>query len=233
MALVDIGGLVSPLILAPLHDVLARFGQLIANGSLARDSAATLLRWVSGFGFGAILGTLAGLALGVLPGVYRVMEGPLEFMRAMPVTAIFPLFLMVFGIGDSSKIAMAFLPTFLLMLVNARYGVAHASPERRRAVKIFGGTGWQIFRCVVFFEALPQIFIGLRLALSLSLIVTVVSEMFIGTETGLGQRIYDSYLTSSVTTLYALLLVLGFVGYALNKISIALEKRIVFWAGRA
>jgi ABC-type nitrate/sulfonate/bicarbonate transport system permease component len=230
---VDCFALVNPILLPPLKEVVLRLSELLTNGSLARDFLATIQRWTLGFGLGASLGITAGLVLGVTPRLYRILEGPLEFLRAMPVTAIFPLFLMIFGLGDASKIAMAFLPTFLLLLINASYGVFHASLERRRAVQIFGATPWQIFRYVVFFESLPQIFIGLRLALSLSLIVTVVSEMFIGTDTGLGQRIYDSYLTNSVTTLYALLLVLGLVGYVLNKISLSFEKRLVFWAGRA
>lgn len=230
---VDVLKIVNPMLLPPLQDVLVRLGQLAVDGSLGHNFLATMMRWTYGFGLGATLGVVVGLALGVMPRLYRVLEGPIEFLRAMPVTAIFPLFLMVFGIGDASKIAMAFLPTFLLMLINASYGVAHASPERRCAAQVFGANRWQVFRYVVFFEALPQIFIGFRLALSLSLVVTVVSEMFIGTDTGLGQRIYDSYLTGSVTTLYAFLLVLGLVGYAINKISMAIEKRLVFWAGRA
>ncbi len=224
---------VSPLLLPPLTDVLTRLAQLTFSGTLLADTQATLLRWAQGFGLGAVLGTLAGLGLGTAPRLYRWLEGVIEFFRALPVTAIFPLFLMIFGIGDASKIAMAFLPTFLLMLINASYGVLHASRDRRRAAQVFGATPFQIFRYVVFWEALPQIFIGLRLALSLSLVVTVVSEMFIGTDTGLGQRIYDSYLTNAVTTLYALLLVLGLLGYGLNKLSMSLEKRCVTWAGRA
>jgi NitT/TauT family transport system permease protein len=229
----DLCHIANPLLLPPVKEIIIRLWQITMNGSLARDLAATMCRWAQGFAWGVVLGTLVGLGLGVMPGLYRIVEGPIEFLRAMPVTAIFPLFLMIFGIGDGSKIAMAFLPTFLLMLINASYGVLHASRDRRRAAQVFGASHWQIFRYVVFFEALPQIFIGLRLAVSLSLIVTVVSEMFIGTDTGIGQRIYDSYLTNSVTTLYALLLVLGLVGYALNKVSMEVEKRCVSWAGRA
>jgi len=230
---VDVFRLVDPLLLPPLCDVILRLVELITNGSLTRDIAATLARWIQGFGLGIFLGTSLGLLLGIMPRIYRIVGGPLDFFRGIPVTAIFPLFLMIFGIGDASKIAMAFLPTFLLMIINASYGVIHTSPERRRALQIFGANRIQVFYHVVFFEALPQIFIGVRLSVSLSLMVTVVSEMFIGTDTGLGQRIYDSYLTSSVSTLYAYLLVLGLIGYGLNKASVYLEKRTIFWAGRA
>ena len=71
-----------------------------------------------------------------------------------------------------------------------------------------------------------------RLSLAQSLIVTVVSEMFIGTDFGLGQRVYDSYLTNSVSTLYALLIVLGTLGYLANRLMVMGERRLVFWAGR-
>ena len=74
---------------------------------------------------------------------------PIEFFRAMPVTAIFPLFLLFFGLGDGSKIAMAFFPTFLLMLINTYYGVVLASPERRNMAVVFGATPTQVFKYIV------------------------------------------------------------------------------------
>ena len=104
---------------------------------------------------------------------------------------------------------------------------------RRKMAAVFGASKFQIFRLIIIImDALPQIFVGLRLALAQSLIVTVVSEMFIGTDFGLGQRVYDSYLTNSVTTLYALLIVLGVIGYGANKLLVFLESRIVFWTGK-
>jgi NitT/TauT family transport system permease protein len=229
----DIFKLCAPQLLPPLVLVLQRLIEIIINGSLATDMWATLFRWIVGFTSGTIGGILLGLFLGLHPRVYKMFEFPIEFIRTMPVTAIFPLFLIVFGIGDASKIAMAFTPTFLLMLVSAASGVLNASQSRIIMAKVFGATQWQIFWKIVVFETLPQIFIGLRLALSLSLIVTVVSEMFIGSSNGLGQRIYDSYLTSDSITLYAVLIVLGVLGFVLNKFVVKIEKRFVFWSGRS
>lgn len=228
----DLLELSSPVLLPSLGSVGRRLVALISDGAMFSDISATLCRWFYGFSLGVICGVLIGLLLGMSVKLRKIFEFPLEFLRSMPVTAIFPLFLIVFGIGDPSKIAMAFTPTFLLMVVNTTYGVTLSDPTRRRMAVVFGANAWQVFRTIIAMDALPQIFVGLRLALAQSLIVTVVSEMFIGTDFGLGQRVYDSYLTNSVTTLYALLIVLGVIGYTANKLLLLLEARFVFWSGR-
>lgn len=224
---------INPFLLPPLESILPKLQKLVFAGIILPDLQATCYRWAAGFFLGTLSGLLIGLVLGISPRIYRAFELPIEFFRAMPVTAIFPLYLVFLGIGDESKIAMAFTPTFLLMLINAAYGVSHSPHSRQHMAKVFGATHWQIFRKIIFFDALPQIFIGLRHAVSLSLIVTVVSEMFIGTELGLGQRVYDSYLTNQTPTLYALLILLGIMGYLMNKLVITIEKKFIFWAGRS
>lgn len=228
----DLLQLTSPMLLPPLLSVSDRLWRIVSNGSLGVDLGFTTYRWLVGLSLGVIAGVIAGLLLGLSTRLRRLFDFPVEFLRCMPITAIFPLFLIVFGIGDSSKIAMAFTPTFLLMVVNTTYGVTLADPTRRRMAEVFGASRFQIFWRVVSMDALPQIFVGLRLSVAQSLIVTVVSEMFIGTDYGLGQRVYDSYLTNSVTTLYALLIVPGVIGYSANKLLVLIESRAVFWTGK-
>lgn len=228
----DILQIASPLLLPSLKTVIERLFTMVIQGSFFDDLIVTLYRWVIGFSAGISCGVLVGLILGLSTRLRRLLEFPMEFIRSMPITAIFPLFLIVFGIGDPSKIAMAFTPTFLLMVVNTTYGVLLSDATRRRMASVFGATRLQIFRFIVVMDALPQIFVGLRLALAQSLIVVVVSEMFIGTDYGLGQRVYDSYLTNSVPTLYALLVILGVVGYLLNKLLLIIESSFIFWTGK-
>ena len=232
MICADFFGLVSPLLLPSLNDVVKRLYSLITSGTITLDLFATMYRWAIGFGLGVSTGILFGLLLGASSRLRSFFEFPLEFFRSMPITAIFPLFLIVFGIDDPSKIAMAFTPTFLLMVVNTSYGVLLTDPTRRRMATVFGASKFQIFRKIIVMDALPQVFVGLRLALTQSLIVVVVSEMFIGTDFGLGQRVYDSYLTNSVATLYALLIVLGVIGYLFNRALLLAEAKFVFWAGK-
>lgn len=228
----DLAKIVAPSLLPPLAEVFDRLVLSLWSGELGANFFATLHRWLLGFCIGFLLGTLIGIVLGFHRKLYLFFELPLEFFRAMPVTAIFPLFLMLFGIGDMAKIAMAAFPTCLLMVVNSAYGVFNVTPERRKVAKVFGASAMQIISKVVFPEALPQVFIGLRLSLSLSLVVSVVSEMFIGTDTGIGQRIYDSYLTNSAPSLYSYLLLVGLMGYIINKLAMHVENRVIFWAGR-
>lgn len=228
----DISQFAAPQLLPSLQDVLKKLGTITLNGSLWIDTQASLGRWIIGFTLGVMGGALTGLLLGLNPKIYKACEFPIEFLRTLPVTAIFPLFLILFGIGNASKIAMAFTPTFLLMLINAAYGVLHAPLGRANMAKAFGATKVQVFKYIVVFDALPQLVVGVRLALSLSIVATIVSEMFIGSDHGLGQRIYDSYLTNDVQTLYAVLIVLGMIGYSLNKAILKLEKHFVFWSGK-
>lgn len=228
----DVFHLVTPLLLPKLGQVGWRLAEILVSGEVSADLINTIYRWFCGFVLGAGSGAALGLLLGVIPPLYRSLEFPLEFLRALPVTALVPLFLIIFGIGDTAKIAIAFLPTFLLTTVHTRYGVVLATPERRYMARVFGATNWQVFSKIVAPDALPQIFIGLRLALSLSLIAVVVSEMFIGSELGIGQRIYDSYLTNAMPTLYSLIVIVGLLGYGLNKVMLLFERRFVFWTGR-
>ncbi len=232
ISIADLGQFINPLLVPSLKDVITRLFELAQQETLLLDSVYTLSRFSIGFGLGVLCGVLCGLMFGMVPKFYEMFELPLEFLRAMPVTALFPLFLILFGIGDQAKVAMAFLPTFLLLTVSTAAGVRQVDSARRRMAFVFGATPFQIFRLIVIYDALPNICTGFRLALSLSLVVTVVSEMFIGTDIGLGQRVYDSYLTNSVPTLYALLLVLGMAGYVLNKAAILFERRFVCWAGK-
>ena len=98
--------------------------------------------------------------------------------------------------------------------------------------KAFRLKQYQILLKIVFPDALPQIAVGIRTALSLALVLVVVSEMFFGTSRGLGHRIYDYHLVFSVPEMYVAIIWTGILGYAFNKIFIQFEERIIHWAGK-
>lgn len=222
----------SPVLLPRLDDTLGKFFSLLISAEALPDLRATVYRTILGFGIASFFGIIGGLVIGKYAGIYKTFEIVIEFFRSLPATAMFPLFLLIFGIGSASKIAIAVFISFWVVLLNSAYGVIHSSKTRTKAAKSFSATDWQIFKDVTVMEALPQIVVGLRTAMSLSLIVVVVSEMFIGSSSGLGQKIYDSYLTYETANLYAWLLIVGLVGYVLNKFFAFFEKRILHWVGR-
>ena len=224
--------LVNPILLPRLDDTLGKFFSLLISGKALPDLWATVYRTILGFGIASFFGIIAGLVIGKYTGIYKIFEIVIDFFRSLPATAIFPLFLLIFGIGSAAEIAMAIFVSFWVVLLNSAYGVIYSSKIRTKVAKSLGATDWQIFKDITIMEALPQIVVGLKTAISLSLIVVIVSEMFIGSSSGLGQKIYDSYLTYETVNLYAWLLIVGLAGYTLNKFFAFFEKRILHWVGR-
>lgn len=206
--------------------------ELLLSGAILGDLFSTLERVVLAFIIALVIGLPLGLILGRAEKIYRSVEFIIDFFRSTPATALFPLFLLVFGVTDQSKIAVAAFASVLIIIFNTAYGVMHAKKSRVLAAQIMGATKAQIFRWILFWESLPQTFIGLRSAISLSLVLVVVTEMFIGTNVGLGKKIIDSQITYEIPTMYAAVLLTGIVGYLLNLFFIILEKRFLHWSGK-
>lgn len=193
---------------------------------------ATLLRVIVAF-FGSVLvGVPLGLLMGYFFFVYKFLEFPVDFFRALPATALFPLFMLFFGVGGFTKIILIIFSCSLVMMVHAASGVKQGSKLRRMAAKTMGASQPQIFTKIVFFDALPQIFTGLKIVLSTTIIIVVVLEMFIGTRTGLGKKLYDFHLTYRIASMYAVIILIGLISYLLNKACITFEKKIAHWPGR-
>lgn len=227
--LVTLLDLAPPLLVPAPGAAFSRLVAMVSGGDVIPDVLASIWRWGAGYAIGCVVGVPIGLAIGRSRPLYFASFPVLDFLRSLPVTALFPLFLLLFGIGDGSKIGMAFAATVFVVILNSAYGVLNAAPTRVYAARVFGASSAQIFRWVIFFEALPQTLVGMRTTLSLSLIVVIVSEMFIGTRVGLGQRVFEAYTVNNTVELYALLLLTGFLGYLMNRVFISAERRIVFW----
>lgn len=225
-------GLVDSFFLPNPVDVLRELSELLEDGSFLRDSLSTLSRVLAAFFIASIFGVLLGLWLGRLEIWYRSIEFVIDFFRSTPATAMFPLFLLVFGVSDASKIAVAAFASMLLIIFNTAHGVMYAKKSRIRAALIMGATNVQVFRWVLFWESLPQTFVGLRSALSMSLVVIVAAEMVIGTSSGLGRRIIDAQVTYEIPTMYATILFSGIIGYTLNMCFLIFEKRVLHWHER-
>ncbi len=201
----------------------------LLSSNLHKDIIATVVRALQAFGIAAIVGVPFGLLLGKNEKVYRSIEFIIDFFRSMPATALFPLFLLIFGIGSSSKVAVAAFGALLIIMFNTAYGVIHSKKIRILAAKLMGASQWQMFKWIIFWESLPQTFVGLRNGISLTLAIVVVTEMFIGTDVGLGRRIIDSQIVFNIPAMYAAIIMTGVVGYLLNYALLQAEQRVVHW----
>jgi len=224
--------LIPPILLPSPWVTLASFGNGMWGGELLKDFSYTLMRTLEAFLLASLVGVPIGILLGSNERSYRSVEFLIDFFRSTPSSALIPLFLMIFGVSDINKVAIAAFGALLIVLFNSAYGVINARKQRVMAAKVMGASRWQIFKDVLVWESLQPTFVGLRSAVSMALVIVIVAEMFIGSERGLGHRIIDSQQVMNVRDMYASILAAGGLGYALNVLFLLLEKRIVNWSGR-
>jgi ABC-type nitrate/sulfonate/bicarbonate transport system permease component len=225
-------GLIRPILLPPPLATLQTLVVGLAGGPLLLDFATTVWRTVQAFMIAAAIGVPLGVLLGSNERAYRSVEFLIDFFRSTPSSALIPLFLLIFGVSDINKIAIAAFGALLIVVFNSAYGVINARKQRVMAAKVMGASRWQIFKDVLVWESLQPSFVGLRSAVSMALVIVVVAEMFIGSDNGLGHRIIDAQQVLNVKTMYAAILAAGILGYVLNILFLLLERKIVHWSGR-
>lgn len=191
--------------------------------SLLADAASTCLRVFFAFTIAMVSGIPAGLLLGSSRRAYGFFAFAIDFFRSMPATALFPLFLLLFGVSDATKILLAAFSSFLIIAFTTAHGVLSSPRLRIVAARMMGASRLRIFFSVTFWNALPSIVVGLRHAVSLSLVVIVVTEMFIGSQSGLGRRIIDAQISYDIPVMYAVILLTGLIGYAINLVFVGFE----------
>ena len=216
---------------SPIY-VISAFFKLFFNGKIISDIVATLSRMFFGFLIAVIIGVPLGILMGYFNKVYLSLEFIIDFFRSIPATALIPLFLLFFGIGEGSKIFLVGFVCALIIIVNTMYGVHNSNKLRVLVAKSMGASKSDILTKVVLPDGLPYISAGIRVALSLSLIIVIVSEMFIGTYSGLGYRILNAQLVFNTKELYALILLTGLLGYCINKLYVLFEKKVIHWSGK-
>jgi len=201
------------------------------HGKLGFDFWVTVQRTAAAVALASMIGIPVGLVLGASERVYRSLEFVVDFFRSTPSTAIFPLFLLLFGVDDRTKIYVATFAASLAIIFNVAYGVMNARKTRVQAARLMGASKLHIL-LVVLLESFPQTFIGLRTGVSLSLIVVIVAEMFIGAKDGLGDRIFEAQQMFDMPEMYAAIFASGALGYGLNLMFRLIERRIVHWSGK-
>jgi sulfonate transport system permease protein len=225
-------GFIKPILLPSPADTIAALITGLAGGPLLIDFAMTVWRTLQAFLIAAVVGVPLGVLLGSNEKAYRSVEFLIDFFRSTPSSALIPLFLLIFGVSDVNKIAIAAFGALLIVVFNSAYGVINARKQRVMAAKVMGASRWQVFKDVLIWESLQPSFVGLRSAVSMALVIVIVAEMFIGSDTGLGHRIIDAQQVLNVKSMYAAILAAGALGYALNILFLVAERRIVHWSGR-
>jgi ABC-type nitrate/sulfonate/bicarbonate transport system permease component len=212
----------------PASEVAERAWQVWPTADFLSEVAASLKRLAAGFAIGAGIGIVVGLVMGSSQSIRRALDPLVELLRATPAIAVVPALIVVFGLGDSTLIAVIAFGVCFPVLVATIEGVRAVSPEARdTAAMLQVGRVGRVFH-IYFPAALPSIFAGLRVALSIGLVMVVISEFAAGDD-GLGTYILDQQGQFRVTEMYAGILFLGLLGYALNRLFLLVEGRVLAW----
>ena len=192
---------------------------------------ASLLRTLSGFAAGVLVGVPLGLLTGYNRRASAMVSPIMAFIRPIPPIAFIPMAVLYFGLGEVGKIVLIFFVSFNYVQTNAHAGAANFPIAYRRAAESLGLTRWQTFARIVMPGALPQIFTGLKVALALSWAVVVAAEL-VGAQAGLGFMIADAALLFRIPVVFIGIALIGLIGLAMNLSLNALEAWIVHWKGR-
>ncbi|MGK5682574.1 ATP-binding cassette domain-containing protein [Actinoplanes sp. URMC 104] len=202
--------------------------QLHSSGVLWPNLWSTVSAALEALALSAVTGIPLGIVLGMLPRTWAVLAPYLNAVNSMPRIALAPVFLVAFGIGQGSKIALGFSIAFFVFVMNARIGVLSTDEEYVKVFAVLGASRSQVFRKLYVTVALPAIFTSLRLGLVLALLGVVGSEV-IASRAGMGQLITTYSATLSMASVYALLTVLAVFTSVLTVIVGALEGVALGW----
>ena len=208
---------VPPAILPPLSSIFKAIAKMAYEGTLWGDVSATLYRLIKS----VVAGMIAGTILGVLMGYFRLWERalvvPMNFLLAIPGTAMFPLAMIWFGLTDFTIISILIYEVALTVMLNTWTGVKTVDLSLIRAGRAFGVSGLSLFWRVLIPAALPSIITGYRQAFSRAWRILVVAEMLVSVSAGLGYRIYWAQEYFNTDIVFGSLFVVGIVGLLLER----------------
>jgi len=225
-------GWINPILLPPPQVVAIEVVHFITSADSLRDLFLSFHRIFLAFALSIVIGIPVGMALGLVKPLANLFEFPIDFFRCLPATALYPLFMLFFGVGDKSKLILVVFASSLVTLIYTMYGVKNCSTMRLNAAKAMRLKSFEMLYRIILPESLPNIVSGLRISLSLVLILVVVLEMFTGNTPGIGKRIYDSNQMFRIKEMYAAIIIIGILGFILNKIIALLDIKFVHWRGR-
>jgi ABC-type nitrate/sulfonate/bicarbonate transport system permease component len=212
----------------PASQVLATLVQILGSGELTGHIVATLRRFAEAYFLAALLAVGAGLCLGLWHWLYNAFDPLIELLRPMPSPATIPLAILFFGIGDEMKVAVTVYACSWPILLNTMDGVRSVDRVLFATAATFRLSPWARFWKVVLPAASPQIVTGLRVSLAIALILVTTSEMVVSND-GLGYYVLESQRTYRMPQMYAAVVALGVIGYALNRLFLAIDGWAMAW----
>jgi NitT/TauT family transport system permease protein len=214
--------LVSPVTL------LKVFGREIANGRLIDNVSISLFRVLSGFSLGLAVAIPVAFLMGWYKNFQMIVEPWIQFFRTIPPIALIPLVIVALGVGESAKVTVIFVATFLVMVISIYQGVKNVDVTLIKAARVLGARDRDIFRHVIVPASFPYILVGIRLGLAAGLTTLIAAELT-GASKGLGNMIMEASLFFSMDLVILGIVVIGIIGFILDKLILWLELKLTSW----
>ncbi|MFH7594085.1 ABC transporter permease [Streptomyces racemochromogenes] len=221
-------GLVDATFLPPFSEVARAWWGLLGDGQLGEHTRASLTRSLGGFAIAVVIAVPLGLLIGWYRPVAAFLGPLLELFRNTAALALLPVFVLLLGIGETSKVSIVVYACVWPVLLNTISAVGNADPTLVRLARSMDLSTPRLFQKVILPASVPAVFTGVRLAGAVSILVLVAAEM-IGAKAGLGYLINASQFNFAIPQMYAGIITISAIGVAFNQLLVAVERRLSLW----
>ena len=212
--------------------IFAKLIEMARSGELTENVLISLERIALGFLLGGVPAIVIGIAMGIWRPVRAIVDPLIVATYPIPKSSLLPLILLIFGLGEMSKIVMVAIGVFYPMAINATAGVLQINRIYLDVGKSFKASPWDTFRTIALPGALPFIMTGVKLGAGLALILIALAEM-VGAKSGIGYMIWSAWETFAVAKMYVGLFVIALIGFAFSLLLNEIERWVIRWKADA
>jgi NitT/TauT family transport system permease protein len=216
----------NPFLIPPPLEVFRTAIPMVVSGEIATDVAISMSRVLVGFMVGSAIGIVLGVLLGRVRLLHDLLDPIVELLRYLSPTAMIPIAVIWFGIGELSKYFLIFWGTFFIVLINTIAGVWRAPVNRQRAAECLGANRLQIFVLVMIPSSVPYIITGMRVAMASSFMSIIPAEI-LAADSGIGYLLQKSSMLLQTNRIFVALLTICLLGFIVDRIFRLLVDRIL------
>jgi sulfonate transport system permease protein len=227
--LASTAGWLNPAVFPPIDRVAGALWNGLASGALLDDIAISLQRAGIAFLAAVFVGIPLGLFMGQIRAVEQALDPILQLFRQTSALALYPVFILLLGLGEASKIFVIFWATLFPILLATIGGVKEVDPKLIEMARTFGAARLTVFRRVVLPASIPSIFVGLRLSATTALLLLIAAEM-IGANKGVGFQVMNAQYNFQIPLMFAAIFLLAFLGLGANWVLVLLQRRFCRWS---
>ncbi|MET3575480.1 ABC transporter permease [Bhargavaea ullalensis] len=220
--------MIDPRFFPPPTEIVATFWELLSSGELVHHIGVSLYRIFMGFLLGVIPGIVIGLLMGLYSPIRHFVQPIVMALMPIPTLALLPIIIILFGIGDLSKVVTIAGSVFFPVVINTAAGVLNIEPIHMDVAKNYGADSKDYFLKIAFPGALPVMLEGIQMGQAIALLTIVAAEMM-GSVSGIGFLIWTSYKAFLLKKMYVGLILISFFGYLFSLLLRGLQRKILRW----